>query len=71
MIITLTFKTPDVLDQAIEQLKPHSMDEDDGCGVPYQTQLALELISKYVDYGEYLKVEFNTKTKSVTVVKCK
>lgn len=56
MIITLQFKTPDVLDQIDEQL-------------PFGYNVAREdmkWIESYIKYGENLIVDFNTETKTVT-----
>lgn len=48
MIFSLQFKTPDVIDQL-------AMNKTD-------LQEAKKIVEKYVEYGEYIVVEFNTDT---------
>jgi hypothetical protein len=51
MKLQVTFKTPDAAEDAI-------IDEAQGC---YDTLTYLkEFVSKWVRYGEYITVEFNT-----------
>jgi len=57
MKYTLTFKTPDVLDQISEQLNDVDADE------------AKLLARKFVQFGEYLRVELDTEAKTATVLK--
>lgn len=54
-----TFKTPDVLDYALEYLEGEELAE------------AKELAEKYVQYGEYVTIEFDTETQTATVVPLK
>lgn len=48
MKIHLTFKTPDVEDQV----------------TPEDLAVAKPLVDKYLEYGEYITVEFDTETKT-------
>ena len=52
MKVRLSFKTPDVLDQ---------LDED-------EREAAEAVISKYVEYEEYIQVEFDTEKQTATVL---
>lgn len=54
MIITLQFKTPDILDQ-IDDASLNSL-----------TNKEIEWIKKYIEYEESIIVDFNTETKIVT-----
>ena len=55
MKVQLSFKTPDVLDQL----------ED------VEKEAASDLIDKYLEYEEYIYIEFDTTKKTVTVLeKC-
>ena len=56
MKFQLTFKTPDVLDQLGEVLEENERDE------------AAVTAKKYLRYGEYLSVEFDTETQDATVI---
>ncbi len=57
MKFQLSFKTPDVLDQLDEVLDPDDQ------------EAARETARQYLQYGEYLRVEFDTDTETATVVK--
>lgn len=56
-VFTLTFKTPGALDE----LEDNSNEGTSGA------DQALELANKYVEYGEYLRVDFDTATGKVEV----
>jgi hypothetical protein len=56
MILTLVFKTPDVVDNAIEQLKPLELYTEE------ELEEAREQAKKYITYGEYVVIELDTKT---------
>lgn len=56
MKFTLTFKTPDVLDQLADQID----DSDLLCEVT-------EELKERLRYGEYVHVEYDTETKELTV----
>lgn len=56
MKIRLTFKTPDAMSEALE-----SVDED-------MQDSVKDLISSWVEYGEYLTVEFDTENKTCVPV---
>ena len=55
MKIHLTFKTPDIIDQALEQVP-------DG-----QYQEITTLLGKWIRYGEYISVTIDTETRTCTV----
>lgn len=54
MVFSLTFKTPDVIDQL-------AMNEED-------LELAKETVEKFVEYGEYITIQFDTEEQSATVI---
>ncbi len=58
MKFTITFKTPDVLDE-LDRLEDISEEE---------RSFADELVKRYVEYGEYIRVEFDTETKTAKVL---
>lgn len=57
MKFTLSFKTPDALDQIEDDF------EDE-----LEKNAAIELAKKYVEYGECIRVEFDTETQSAKVL---
>lgn len=59
MKFTVTFKTPDAVDYAIEDLSEEEQEE------------AKETARKFVEYGEYITVKFDTETQTATVVPLK
>jgi hypothetical protein len=59
MKIQLTFKTPDVVDYALEDLS-----EDD-------KEIAKEVIKKFVTYDEYITVEVDTELETCDVLPVK
>lgn len=62
MKITLIFKTPDVMDRALEQLGYENYNEDD---LPY----IKDFLRQYIKYDEYINVEFDIENKTVQVLK--
>lgn len=56
MKITLTFKTPDVLDYALGDISPDKREE------------VKEVCEKFIKWGEVLKVEIDTGTETATVL---
>jgi hypothetical protein len=56
MKFRVTFKTPDAVDDAIDEY---------GMGFKEEIQAAAH---KFVTYGEYVTIEFDTKTKTAIVV---
>jgi hypothetical protein len=61
MRIKVTLKTPDVVNNALE---------DSGLDKDSEEYIELEeLMNKYFNYGETLTVEFNTDTKNCVVMK--
>lgn len=59
MKIKVTFKTPDAIDDATEDL-------DD-----YQQSRAKQVMHKYIRYGEYINVEFDIEKGTATVLEAK
>ena len=57
MKFTVTFKTPDAVQYALEEL-PADADWEQ----------AQAVIDKFVEYNEYVRVEFDTEAKTATVV---
>jgi len=51
-----TFKTPDVLDYALEYFEGEDR------------ETAKELAEKYIEYGEYITIVFDTETQTATVL---
>ncbi len=57
MKITLTFKTPDVIDNAIEETVNNL---DSQCDIEYlKSQIREDLTSRWISYGEFITVEFD------------
>lgn len=56
MKFTLSFKTPDVLDQLDEDITDLET-----------LRLANQTVKKFVEYGEYITVQFDTETQSAVV----
>lgn len=61
MIFTLTFKTPDVVDDTLANIQLNEDEFDE----------LQELCSKWVEYGEYLRVEIDSDKKTCRVLECK
>jgi hypothetical protein len=74
-MFTLTFKTPDVLQdlqEEVETLLELVDTEEGGPGIEDELALAeknLAFAERYVRYDEYLTVEFDVEKGTVTVVK--
>lgn len=63
MKFTLMFKTPDVLDQIVGQINyPQFPDFNQ------EVADAQELAKKFVEYGEYIRVEFDMATETAKVI---
>lgn len=56
MKFKVTFKTPDAVDYAIEDLSEDEREE------------AKETARKFIEYDEYVVIEFDTETKTATVL---
>ncbi len=79
MKITLCFKQPDVIDQALEDNLPTFQYDDNGNEVELfgealeevedKREAAKEFLRKWLLYSELLTVEFDTETNTATVVK--
>jgi hypothetical protein len=79
MIVRLTFKTPDVTDAIPELLHPHCAaheEYDFGCGecashkfyAEDEIQIFKMKLGKFIKYGEYVTIEFDTEKGTATVV---
>jgi len=64
VIVKLTFKTPDVIDQALDQMADYGV-------LPSQMELAQERLYKWIKGGEYLTVEYDTDNDILEVVESK
>jgi hypothetical protein len=58
MKFTVTFKTPDAVQYALEELP---------AGADWRKE-AQKVTDKFVEYGEYVRIEFDTQTQTATVV---
>lgn len=56
MKFVVAFKTPDALDQIEAGLK---------------TKEVRNLVERFVEYGEYIRIEFDTEAKTATVLEVK
>lgn len=74
MKFTVTIKDPDVFEEAIrdavvDDVNQLSLSEDEKEAlVDIRVAKTEELIRKWVEYGEYIRVEFDTEAKTATVV---
>lgn len=57
MKFVLSFKTPDVLDQVLEELETQEVRE-----------VVERIASKFIGFGEYIDIEFDTETGTATVL---
>ena len=83
MKFSLTFKTPDVLDQLLEEGLSYRSEDSCDCGgtclncqqLTEQSELEMEKMKKfakeYVVYDEYITILFDTIAKTATVRKAK
>ena len=58
MKFRVTFKTPDALDEAVGEIDQKHADK------------AYDLAQEFVEFGEYITVEFDTTAKTCVVLKC-
>ncbi len=63
MKIVLTFKTPDVMD-VIER----AFEKDEEGNVTEEECKITRFVEKFVKYGEYIRVEFDSDTQEVKVL---
>ncbi len=61
MKFTLTFKTPDVLDQIEQQISYEDEVQEE----------ATKFARKFMEFSEYIRVEFDTQKGTATVLPCK
>ena len=67
MKIQLTFKTPDVVENALIDM---GIGSDSLCDNPFtasKEDIKRKIKKKFVEYGEYLRVEYDTETKTMVV----
>ncbi len=66
MKVQLTFKTPDIIDQVLYTL----LDEHDSTEVTDEMEEDIrEKLSKWVKFGEYIRVEIDTEADTATVLR--
>lgn len=70
MKFILTFKTPNALDQSIVDSLPEAegLDQEEQDKLWYEVETLAE---KFVEYKEYITIEFDTKTGTATVIPLK
>ncbi len=73
MKFTLHFKTPDVLDQISSAfgLLPNEVDRNSEDMATVKIIEAENFAKEYIQYSEYIAVEFDTKAKTAVVLKQK
>ena len=71
MKIRLHFKTPDVVDTAIEQVMSECEEgaKSDMSGFDLMAKIDVAC-NKFVKYGELVTIEIDTKTKTAIVIPC-
>lgn len=60
MKLELIFKTPDVVDMAIDNMYGEPLEEE-------QVSEIKQKLSKWIKYGEILKLEYDSETNEITV----
>jgi hypothetical protein len=73
MLVTVVMKHPDAVQDAIldavEQTRPEDIsDEEWGEMQTTRRDAVSRILEKWVEYGEYITVEFDTEAKTATVV---
>lgn len=63
MKVSVTFKTPDAVNDVIEEYAGIWTDEEE--------ERLKKLVERFVKYGEYITVEFDGEEGTATVVPCK
>lgn len=61
MKFTVVFKTPDAVCNAVNALNIDDLEQED----------AAQFANKWVEYGEYVRIEFDTNAGTATVLKLK
>ena len=67
MKITLTFKTPDVIANAVDH--DHDGKFSDNESLEKAVEEAQRKLAKWVKYGEYVAIDFDTDAGTATVLK--
>ncbi len=71
---TIIFKTPDVLGEIEQQIKEIEKEQEFRLDDTYRQEelkelnLSLEIATKYIKYGELMKVNINTQTGKLEIV---
>lgn len=65
MIFTLTFKTPDVVEQLTDE---YLLSPDESFGFRQVSPEVQETLDKFLTYNEYLYVKFDTVKKTAEVI---
>jgi len=60
MKVQLTFKTPDVVDEAVKEIESQE-----------EAAIVNNLACKWIDYGEYITVEIDTEKETCVVLPAK
>lgn len=74
MKFTVTIKDPDVFADAVQEavtaeVRALNLDEDEADAViERRTEKVNDILKRWVEYGEYIRVEFDTDAKTATVV---
>jgi len=75
MKISVTFKDPDVVSDAIERAIENTIEPQEGLDneavaaiVESKKTDLEEALEKWISYGEYITIEFDTEAKTATVI---
>lgn len=74
MKFTVSIKDPDVFADAVQEavtseVKALGLDDDEAEAViERRTEKVNDILERWVEYGEYIRVEFDTEAKTATVV---
>ena len=76
MKFVISFKTPDAVDYAIKDALTYNQEDEEGLDQDEIDELRdkresefRKVADKFVSYGEYISVEFDTETQTATVLK--
>jgi len=67
MKLTVSFKTPDAVDYTIDDMERAEFDSDEA--FEEAKDKARALMDKYIEYGEYVLIDFDTEAGTATVRK--
>ena len=73
MIIQFTMKTPDILDETLNDVLPvtpdHLIETEDELRIRDERNIIEKKLSAWFKYGEYLTVYYDTEKDTMTVIK--